>query len=536
MNFTVSGYFARSMSDWEYEMSPFASFRLTPVLLLLTALPCLAQRTETRPAAKLDTKAVQKLLEAGDELVDEKDYGAALLKYKDAYEHLVADFRGLPFKHPVKPRLMDRSDLKEYMLKRVSEELSNEDFHLMRQTYVAFGLVPDSIQLKEMLADLYTEEIAGFYDSEKKDLVLINEKPQPKQKKKGLFSRFFASEPEFDKNEQKTVLAHEMTHALQDQHFDLTLLDKAVEHDDDMIMALTSLIEGEACVVMFGEQERDGGNPRAMLKMAPQVMDVTFIAMQMVLPFAGGKTFRAAPRILRDSLIFPYHKGSVFVLHLTNRGGWKPVNEAFRDPPVSTEQILHPAKYIGDDRDHPVEIELPDLAKACGDAWKELGQNVMGEYQMAVLLGEAPGFSKAAAGWDGDKYVIAENSDGAAAFAWVSTWDTPEDAREFAAAYVERLHARAKKNDAEKPENPFHVKRSADQTPATEKDSADAPQSFRHDRDGGIEHVERRGADLVIVKGFDNKVTGRLLPLLFAAKKSQKIFKLPQVLKKNETK
>ncbi|MEK6234631.1 MAG: hypothetical protein N2C14_07950, partial [Planctomycetales bacterium] len=375
-----------------------------------------------------DKRDVAKLLAEGDQLATKKDYAGALLSYKDAYEKILADFRGRSFKKAVRPKLMDRDELAKYLAKSMKEEYDEAELYLMDRTFKAFRLVPESLDVSQAMTDLFAEGVAGFYDSEKKTLVLIQEKPQPKRKKT-LLEKLFGSAPEFDKDEQRSVLAHEMTHALQDQHFDLEGLHRATKHDDEMSLALSALVEGEATLAMLADAD-DGLDGRSMLRASPRRVDMTFHVFRAVMPFASGAAFRKAPGVLRESMIFPYHKGTVFVLCLTNRDGWKSIDAAFRDPPASTEQILHPKKYY-EQRDEPTAVELPDLKKSLGDGWKKLGGNVLGEFQTAVMFDQVNGGQKAAAGWDGDAYQIWEDDQKRSALAWFSTWDSPGDAQEF---------------------------------------------------------------------------------------------------------
>lgn len=121
-----------------------------------------------------------------------------------------------------------------------------------------------------------------------------------------------------------------------------------------------------------------------MLQTSPEAMDASLGFMQLLMPFATGPTFRTAPPIFRDTLTFAYFKGLVFVLHLTNQHEWKAVDAAFRQPPLSTEQIIHPEKFFKD-RDDPVEVTLPPLGELL-NAWKPMGSNVLGELQISILL------------------------------------------------------------------------------------------------------------------------------------------------------
>ena len=122
----------------------------------------------------------------------------------------------------------------------------------------------------------------------------------------------------------------------------------------------------------------------------------------------------------------------VFCAKLTNKGGWAAIDEVYRDPPLSTEQILHPEKYR-EKPDYPMSIDLGSLA--AGEGWKEAGRNVLGEMQLAILL-KKHGGKAAAAGWDGDRYAVFEGPKGKLGLVWASTWDSEDDAREFMRGYV----------------------------------------------------------------------------------------------------
>ena len=482
-------------------------FIAVPLACLLMAPPLAAQEAPEKPPA------AEELLSRGDQLAAKKDYAGALLQYKDAYEQIVPELRGLTFKQKVTPKLMTREQLKKRMAELIDEEFTDEETRLLDGTLKVFGFVPEDLDVESTMLNLYTEEVAGFYNSKNKNMVLIKEADKPK--KGGLLDLLFGAPTPFDTDEKKVTLSHEMTHALADQHFDLTALDRAVKDDDDMALALSALVEGEATLVMFAEMQREDGNPQAMLRTSPRYIDVVFSAMKAFMPFASGRTFRAAPRIFRESMLFPYHKGTVFVLHLTNRAGWKPVNAAFRSPPTSTEQILHPHKYFakGDKRDDPTALELPDLTAALGDDWTSLGENVLGEFQTSVLLAGTKNGARAAAGWDGDRYAVLQHKDQRLGLVWASTWDSPAEAQEFAATYQAHLEHRLAGEAQAEEERP----RQDDQQP-----------KFRirvqHVNDGRAYLVQCKGADVVVVEGFSEQLTAELQRLAFAAKRTEKKF------------
>ncbi len=131
-------------------------------------------------------------------------------------------------------------------------------------------------------------------------------------------------------------------------------------------------------------------------------------------------------------MMFPYLRGMVFCAHLANGGGWEAIDDAYQNPPLSTEQILHPAKFRKNP-DLPTAVELGALTP--GDGWKELGRNVLGELQTSVMLRKQKG-AAAAAGWDGDRYAVFEGPNKKLGLVWFTTWDGEDDAREFAQSYV----------------------------------------------------------------------------------------------------
>jgi hypothetical protein len=195
-------------------------------------------------------------------------------------------------------------------------------------------------------------------------------------------------------------------------------------------------------------------------------------------------------------MIFPYFKGMVFCAKLTNKGGWAAIDDVYRHPPVSTEQILHPEKYRAE-VDLPMTIDLGVLKP--GEGWKELGRNVLGEMQLAVMLRKHGG-KAAAAGWDGDRYAVYEGPGGKLALVWLSTWDSDDDAREFQRSYVQ--YQTSKVRHLGKPPNPI-------------------PDSVWRNLDDHLYVVQRRGRDVAVVEGFAPAQTPALLDAAFHAKKTE---------------
>jgi hypothetical protein len=225
----------------------------------------------------------------------------------------------------------------------------------------------------------------------------------------------------------RITFAHEYTHALQDQHFGLKQL--APDHPDnfDRNLAVHAIMEGDAVLTQFA-WARD-----ALTKEELQSLG------------QGGDAdagLKAAPLVLREELLFLYTDGFQLVRKLYSAGGYPSVDAAFKDPPTSTEQVLHPEKYAA--REASTPVQLPSLAPSLGGDWRELGSNVMGELETRVLLEQfldPPTAQKAAAGWGGDRFtVLTDGTRGALALR--TLWDTPPDAQEFFAAYTRSLSAR----------------------------------------------------------------------------------------------
>jgi hypothetical protein len=437
-----------------------------------------------------------RLLREGDQLADKGEYTDAVIRYKRGFESILPNLRKIPFLHEVKRDVTKREDLKAMLIKELDEDMTPEEFRTNEMAMKAFGLLPRDFNLKEALVQVYSEEIAAFYDPKTKTMHLIEEpkKAEPK-KKPGLLERLFGKADGFDKDENKTVIAHELTHALADQHYDLDALHKAVKKDDDRSMALSALIEGEATLTMLGASMDDWDGTETA-KLPAESLDLTFKMLAPFLPFmGGGPSLRKAPAIISESMIFPYFKGAVFCARLVNHGGWKSIDGAYRGLPQSTEQILHPEKFLASP-DRPMAIDLGALKP--GADWKELGRNVLGEMQMAVMLKKQG--ASASAGWDGDRYAVFEGPKNRLGLVWLTTWDSEDDAREFTAAIVQ--YQTAKFRDIAKPPRDVH-------------------DTLWRNVGDQLYVVQRRGLDVAVIEGFPPEATVSLLEAAFRAKKSE---------------
>ncbi|MCA9128800.1 MAG: hypothetical protein KDB22_17060 [Planctomycetales bacterium] len=372
---------------------------------------------------------MQRYVLDGDRLAGQGDFQSALEKYTKAYMGIVSSIRGQSFSKEVAVAVFNREQLGQEMLRMMRDEFTPEELDLMESSFKVLGLVEPELNCQELFTKMLTEEVAGFYDPDTKRMVLIVEDGPVEDP--GWFSRFLGAKPAFDKAEQKTTLAHELTHALQDQLYDLNRMEEAIEGDDDMLLAFSGIVEGDATLLMMAESQDE-----EITDMDPATMRATFRMMSWMMPLAGGETFRSAPAIFRESLMFPYVQGMLFVIEQANEQGWPSVHSLYARPPQSSEQILHPEKYRqGAQYDAPQAVNLPDCLQLLGDQWNLLGKNCLGEFQTGVLLRRVPGGNRAARGWDGDSYQVYKNREGHLGLAMLTIWDSEQDAREFAEAY-----------------------------------------------------------------------------------------------------
>ncbi len=312
-----------------------------------------------------------------------------------------ADLRDLPIETEIQEALLSREALEQRLIDDFDTDYPPEDVDADTRLLEVFGLMPPGTDLKQLYLDLLTEQIAGFYDPRTDELYVIS------------------GGSELSDLEEWTY-AHEVTHALQDQAFDLEAMQDRANDVDDASLAISALIEGDATAV---GNDYLTENPGLLLGITQALAGGDIDASQL----------DTAPPIIARTLLFPYEAGLSFVTALREDGGWDAVDAAYADPPTSTEQILHPEKYV--DRDEPTTVTLPNLEAAL-DGYRILDENNLGEFQTRVLLeggGDTDVAITAAAGWDGDRYaLLASGQD--EVLVWETAWDSEADAEEFIAA------------------------------------------------------------------------------------------------------
>lgn len=322
-----------------------------------------------------------------------------------------SEIRELPILRPVKAGAQSRAEIESMIIKNMNEETTPEETRASELALKKLGLVPEDFQFRSFIVKLLTEQVAGYYDPKAQQFYLADW---------------------IDLDGQKPVMAHELTHALQDQHFNLRRFDKWPKGDSDAEMAAHALIEGDATLAMIRYVTRDLARAVAFAK-------------SMGTDTGSSEQINKAPRALRESLLFPYEQGSEWVTTLYRRGGWSLVSRAFTELPQSTEQILHPEKYFA--REAPVKIEMPNLSAHLGSGWKRIDYDVNGEWGYYLILNQflKTGAAEAAEGWAGDRFsVYEEPKTGQVCIAQMSAWDNKDEASEFYQAYQKRTLERYK--------------------------------------------------------------------------------------------
>ncbi len=310
-----------------------------------------------------------------------------------------SELRDLPIETDIQEALLSRETLEQRLIDDFATDYPPEDVEEDTRLLEVFGLMPAGTDLKQLYLDLLTEQIAGFYDPRTDELYVIS------------------SSSELSDLEEWTY-AHEVVHALQDQAFDLEAVQDRANDVDDASLAISALIEGDATAL---GNDYLTENPGLLLGISQALTGGDIDSSQL----------EQAPPIISQTLLFPYEAGLSFVTALREDGGWDAVDAAYADPPTSTEQILHPEKYL--DRDEPTMVTLPDLEAAL-DGYQILDENNLGEFQTRVLLeggGDTDAAETAAAGWDGDRYALLASGDDEV-LVWETVWDSDADAEEFA--------------------------------------------------------------------------------------------------------
>lgn len=345
---------------------------------------------------------------------------AEIISEMDEIEKQVIALRGLTPKGRVGRALLTPQELRQRVIDDFLDDYTDEEARDDALTLTAFGLLEPDFDLYDFYLELLSEQIAGFYDDETKQMYVIQGEG------------FYGPE--------RLTYAHEYTHALQDQNFDfkngLGYTDEACEQDSERCAAIQALIEGDASILEL-EWFSNHATP----------LDI--FQIQEFYRNYQSPIFDSAPVFLQEDFLFPYTYGQAFVQSLYDEGGWAAVDRAYQDLPLSTEQILHPERYP---EDKPRTINLPELTGSLPDGWRERDRGVMGEWYSYLILafGLDPDArlnesqaQTACEGWGGDAYVVLYNDrTDETAMILSTSWESSAEAVEFASAFEEYANAR----------------------------------------------------------------------------------------------
>ncbi len=343
-----------------------------------------------------------------------------VLAQMDRIEQQVEELRGLSALQPVTRTILTREELQQRVHEDFLQDYTPEESRQDTLVLAAFGLLDPEFDLLALYGELYTEQIAGFYDDEEKTMYVVQD-------------------ADFTGVERLTY-AHEYVHALQDQHYDfqngLGMNDEQCDADSERCAAIQALVEGDASFTETNWLYRYA-TPQDLRDLQRFYQDYS------------SPVYDAAPAFLQADFLFPYQEGQNFVEYLYNQGGMEAIDQAYTDPPRSTEQILHPERYPDD---VPQQVPLPDLLPVLGDGWEVIDQDVLGEWYTFLMLAyandprvrqpETPA-RQAAEGWGGDAYAVYHHAEtDQTALVLDTRWDTHDDAAEFAEMFRAYADAR----------------------------------------------------------------------------------------------
>ena len=306
-------------------------------------------------------------------------------------ENQVEAVRGLAYERPVNIEPITTGEMDRRLADYFDAYYPKRFYARRSEAWATIGAIPRNVGILEALNAYQQGQVLGYYNSQNEELV-------------------YTGDANLDRIEH-FVLAHELTHAIDDQHFDLDRLDDMVVRcDDEVFQAALGVVEGSAN------------------HFATQVLLRFPVAAPGSLP--GDGSAGEVPPLITEIQAYPYTAGQRFVDALADQGGPAVVNRALRRFPTTTEQILHPSKFPGDVAER---VDVPDFAPTFGPTWRDHDVMIVGEVWLKALLNlrlEEDAAASAAAGWDGGVYRAWSDGDDVAVV-MSTVWDTPQDAKEF---------------------------------------------------------------------------------------------------------
>jgi hypothetical protein len=344
---------------------------------------------------------------------------AEFAKTADEVLQQMSKLLDLPIKEPLKKSLRSKQEVRDYLIREEKEDRTDKERYSDDKTLEAFGLIPKGFPLDKFMIDVLTDQVAGLYDPKAKEFYIADWIPI---------------------DEQKSVMSHELTHALEDQSFHIDPWIKAARPNDDAELARDAVSEGSALAAMVDYE---------MIDQNVGVRDIPDVTLMIrtgaISEMDKDPNLSKAPQYIRDQLLFPYLSGTGFTQSfLKARSGWGDLHEIFAKPPVSTQQIIHPDLYL--QGVNPQIVRLPDWKGIAPPDWKFLDENVLGEFGLTEVLKQLIGADAAdllGPAWKGDRYALFEdekNKDTKLVFRLAL--DNADDANRFFVQYAKALQSK----------------------------------------------------------------------------------------------
>ncbi|MBV9938771.1 MAG: hypothetical protein JO150_09725 [Acidobacteriaceae bacterium] len=339
----------------------------------------------------------------------------------DSIVQSLSEITGLAEKHPVPYGRMTKRQLRHFLNKRIKKTLKPEEIYADELALKMFGFVPQDFDLRKSTVDLLTEQAAAFYDYDEKKLFLLNDSSI---------------------GNETVTLAHELAHALADQHFRLANFMEDTPSNDDENLAHSAVVEGEASWLMMAYMLKQAGQePVPTPEALRAVVDSSPASM------AEFPVLKEAPLYLRQSLLFPYTEGTKFFDAVYKRLGRQAFMVVFTNAPTDSAQIMHPERYFAHEQPaHPALPQADSLKEA-----EEITEGSVGEFDHSMLLrqfageGEASALSPHVRG--GQFRIMATGKGRKPVLQYSSEWDSPEKAAAFFALYPKILNGKWKRCD-----------------------------------------------------------------------------------------
>jgi hypothetical protein len=472
--------------------------RINVWLLLITLLTVLgtsacnkqlAQRTPAPPslqaaAPQTHPKPPQAAPPAEQHRLSPKE-AEELFRSVDEILQFVSKDTGLPIKHAVKRQLASRDEVVKYVERKQSEDEDTQRLERSAASLKKFGLLPRDFELRPYLLQLLREQVAGFYDAKTKTVYLLDW---------------------VDPESQKSVLAHELTHALQDQNYGLEKwaegkgkpkTDAEIVANDEESSAKQAVIEGQAMITLLDYSLAPVGGS---VVNSPEIVEA--MKAGMVSGDATSPLFSKAPLFLRQALVFPYQQGLDFTRTvLVKRGKQAAFAGTMENPPANSRQVVMPATYLAAEKIPPVPIA--DVDKVLGKEYERYDFGGIGQFDIGVMIEQWANEKQAAQvapSWRGGYYWVGRKhgvKEGPVQMVFVTRWAGDADAKQFAEVYSQSVSKRYKSPQQVKPFENGYAEWGTEEGPV---------------------RITTDGNTVTAVEGFDDLLTTKLQAAVAAAR------------------